>query len=78
MRRVTKRRLFAVFAAAEEDLFADLSGIFHRRKAGAFVRAIAKWLLCRLAASAPEVGFACLNLDRIRGFLRDDWDVGHV
>jgi len=57
-----------VFAAAEED-FLGLRGLeFHRSELGAFVRAVTKWLLGGLAAGAPEIGFASLDLDGERAF----------
>ena len=59
------KRLIAGLLASAEELAAILFGCpFDRRKLGILVRTIAKWLLGRLSAGAPEIGFAGFDFDR--------------
>lgn len=69
---IADRLLAAVFAAAEENSLAGVSGVLDRCYACVFVAAIAERLITALAAGAPEIGFALFNLDRVGGFLNDD------
>ena len=71
MRTVTQRLVAAVLAATEEHALAGVGCVFHWRYARILVTAIAERLLAALATSAPEVGFACFNLNGVGRFLRD-------
>jgi hypothetical protein len=65
-------------AAAKEDFLAFRCFEFYRSEVGALVAAIAKGLFLAFAASAPEIGFPGLNLDRIGGLLGDMGCAGHT
>lgn len=69
---VTERLLAAVLATTEEYSLARIRCVFDRCNARVLVTAIAERLIAALATSAPEVGFAFLNFDWVRSFLRDD------
>lgn len=58
-----------MLAATEKYSFACLRSIFHWCHTGVFMATIAKRLLATFATSAPEVGFAFFNFDRIWRFL---------
>ena len=77
MRPVAERAVLRVFAAAEIGGLAGLGGVFCRRKAAAFMAAIAERLRFRLATRTPEIGLSGLDLDREGGFLGDIWNVRH-
>ena len=61
-----------MLAAAEEHPLVGVGGIFYRRNARSFVTAIAERLFAALAAGAPKVGFALLNLHGIGRLLGND------
>lgn len=65
MRTVTERLLAAVLASAEKHPLACLRCVFDGRNSGVLVAAIAERLLAAFTASAPEVGFAFFNFDRV-------------
>jgi hypothetical protein len=69
---VAKRRVLRVLAAAPRDGFGFGDFRFQRRKAGAFVRAVAKRLALGPAARAPE-GSAGFNFLDERRFLSNGW-----
>ena len=75
MRTVAGGTCLRVLAAAEMDRFGLVRFENFWREAGAFVRAVAKRLILAQTASAPSVGLAGLNVDRIRRSLRDDWSI---
>lgn len=70
MRPVAARLLAGLLAAAERERLALFSLELDRAEPGALVRAIAERLLATLAARAPPIGLAGLDIDPIRAFLR--------
>lgn len=77
VRSVTHRRFSRLFTAAEEHLFAVFCRVLHRVKAAALVRAVTERLIGRLSAGAPEIGFSCLNLNRVGRGSGDFGGVSH-
>lgn len=77
MAAVTKRRLGRMFAAAKEQFFVGLRGVFDRFKGTSLVGPIAKRLLAGFATGAPKVGFALGYIDGKGCFLGDIGGVGH-
>lgn len=71
MRAVAQRLVRAVLATAEIDALAVRSFPLHRLEVTTLMRTIAEGLLLALAAGAPEVALARLDLDRVRSFLCD-------
>lgn len=71
MAAVAERRGLRLLAAAKVHGFRGFGLERLRALIGAGVRAIAKGLSLRPPASAPEVGFACLGLDRVWFLLCD-------
>ena len=76
MRAVAESSVAAVLAAAEVNGSILLGGVGLGGEAAALVGAVAERLGRTLAAGAPVVGLACLDLDGDGGFLGDDW-FGH-
>lgn len=71
MTSVAERPVLRVLAAAPRDSL-DLGDFhFQRCEAGAFVRAVAKWLAFGTAAGAPEISAGFNFLDK-RRFLGND------
>ena len=66
VRAVAHGNCRGMFASAEPDFPGLGSGILLRRDTGALVRSIAKRLAFTLAAGAPPVFLACLDIDTIR------------
>jgi hypothetical protein len=75
MGSVAKRRISAVFAPAKKHLFGAFCGVFYGLNTAALMRPIAKRLALRLSARTPEVVFALDHLDRVWGFLSDNWRI---
>ena len=70
MRAVAQRRFTGCFAAAKINLAIFVGLIKHRLEAGIFVLAIAKGLVFRLAAAAPEIALTGFHFSFIWRFLR--------
>src|SRR5579883_2447277 len=71
MRAVAERRPGALLAAAEPDGAGSLGRMGDRRERGRLVRSVAEGLVLRLAAGAPIIGLALLQLRFERRFLSD-------
>src|SRR6266446_11012412 len=63
MGAAAERLCRGLFAGAEPHLFALRRHPLHRRERGALVRAVAEWLVLRLAAGAPPVVLAGFHSD---------------
>src|SRR5216684_1611968 len=63
MRAVAQRHGCGALAGTEEHLFGLRRRVLQRRKAGALVAAVAERLACGLAAGAPPIFLARLDLD---------------
>ena len=77
MRTIAKWCVLRCLAPAKEQFAILFGGVFHRLKAGTFVRPVAEGLIGRLPACAPEIGFAVCHIDGEGGLLRDFGQVGH-
>ena len=63
VRAIAERRSARVLALAEVHRLRFFCRPGHRRDGRALMRAIAEWLICRLAAGAPIVSLARFHLD---------------
>ena len=60
-------------AATEKHLFRFRRFEFHRQEFSILMRPVAERLICALAAGAPEVCFAFLDVYAVGRFLRNSW-----
>lgn len=68
MGTVAKRSVSGVFALTQEGIAVFFGNEHFRGKVGAFVRAIAEWLIDRISAGAEEIFLSLFESDFSRGF----------
>jgi NADH:ubiquinone oxidoreductase subunit K len=68
---IAERTLLRVLAGAEVDRAVGLSLIRYGREGGAFMAAVAEWLVLTVSTRAPVVGLTGFNEDRERRLLGD-------
>jgi hypothetical protein len=73
VRSVAEARRLGVLATAKVNGGRFRRVVFHRRKSGAAMAAVAEWLVCAAPADAPEIRFRGFHLDGVRASLGDDW-----
>jgi hypothetical protein len=64
-----------MFTAAEKDFCSLFRLILDRRKRRVLMRAVAKWLILTFSTRAPEICFACVNINWNWCSLSDNWTI---